>query len=140
VTVIELVVTVSIIILLSTLCIPKGSVDNRTINLFSRQFCSDIRFVRRENMLGNYNTYIYYTKKDGAEGYALRKDGEDIKTNLLPQGAKIDHSLSTIKFKIDGSPAEKGSTIEVFKDKYSKFITITPVSGRILLKEDKYES
>ncbi|MBS5786410.1 MAG: hypothetical protein KIC98_00765 [Clostridioides difficile] len=138
-TVIELVVTISIIILLSTLCIPKGSVDNRTINLFSRQFCSDIRFVRRENMLGNYNN-IYYTKKDGAEGYTLRKDGEDIKTNLLPQDAKIDHSLSTIKFKIDGSPVEKGSTIEVFKDNYSKFITITPVSGRILLKEDKYES
>ncbi|WP_304339956.1 pilus assembly FimT family protein [Metaclostridioides mangenotii] len=139
-TVVELVVTISVIILISTLCIPKGSIDNRAINLFSRQFCSDIRFVRRENMLGNYNTYIYYTKKKCVEGYILRKDGEDIKTNLLPKDAKIDHSLSTIKFKIDGSPVEKGSTIEVYKKKYCRYITITPVSGRILLKEDKYES
>lgn len=138
-TIAELVITISLLFLLASLCIPKRVIDKSSINSFSRQFCSDIRFVRRENILNNMKTYIYYVKKDGLEGYILRKDGEDAKTNLLPKGGKINHRLSTIKFKSDGSPVERGSTIYISKDNLKRQITITPISGRVLLKEDKYE-
>ena len=59
-TVIELIVSISIILLIVTLSFPKDNLENHKINLFARQLCSDIRYVRRINMFSNYNTYIYY--------------------------------------------------------------------------------
>lgn len=139
VTVIELVVSISIILLITTICFPKDNLENHKINLFARQLCSDIRYVRRINMFSNYNTYIYYIKQEEQEGYVLRKDGKNVKSIVLPRKVRIARSIETIKFKSDGSP-QKSTTIEIYNDRLNKTITITPVSGRVLLKEGKYET
>ncbi|WP_227845269.1 MULTISPECIES: hypothetical protein [unclassified Clostridioides] len=139
VTVIELVVSISIILLITTICFPKDNLENHKINLFARQLCSDIRYVRRINMFSNYNTYIYYIKQKEQEGYVLRKDGKDVKSIVLPRNVRIARSIETIKFKSDGSP-QRATTIEIYNGRLNKTITITPVSGRVLLKEGKYET
>ncbi|HFG2299216.1 pilus assembly FimT family protein [Clostridioides difficile] len=139
VTVIELIVSISIMLLIVTLSFPKDNLENHKINLFARQLCSDIRYVRRINMFSNYNTYIYYINQGKHEGYVLRKDGKNIKSIMLPKNAKIARSIEIIKFKSDGSP-QKASTIEIYNNRLRKTITITPVSGRVLLKEGKYET
>ncbi len=54
---------------------------------------------------------------------------------MLPKNAKIARSIEIIKFKSDGSP-QKASTIEIYNNRLRKTITITPVSGRVLLKEE----
>lgn len=139
VTVIELVISISIILLIATLSFPKDNLENQKINLFAHQLCSDIRYVRRINMFSDYNTYIYYINQDNHEGYVLRKDGKNVKSIVLPKNVKIARSIDIIKFKSDGSP-QKASTIEIYNHRLRKTITITPVSGRVLLKEGKYET
>lgn len=91
----------------SYIIFPKDNLENHKINLFARQLCSDIRYVRRINMFSNYNTYIYYINQGKHEGYVLRKDGKNIKSIMLPKNAKIARSIEIIKFKSDGSPQRR---------------------------------
>lgn len=138
-TLIELVVSISILIIISTLCFFNGDNSNHQLNSFTKQLCSDIRYVRRCNMLGDLNTYIYYKEKNKQISYILRSNAEDVKEIALPKGSKLV-GISNISFKQDGTPIKKGSTIKIYNNSIKKEITIVPVSGRVLLKEDKYES
>ena len=49
-TTIELVITISIIAIISSICFMKYENDSYKIESFARELCSDIRYVRRENM------------------------------------------------------------------------------------------
>ena len=62
-TLVELVVGISIIVLITTLCFPKVSIEKYQVNSFVKQLCSDIRYVRNINMMGNTNAYIFLEKK-----------------------------------------------------------------------------
>ena len=44
-----------------------------------------------------------------------------------------------IKFKEDGTPYPSGTTIRIIYKDTKKEITIVPISGRVLIKEGKYE-
>lgn len=138
-TLVELVISISIILLISTLCFPRFNINKYKIDLFTKQLCSDIRYVRNENMLGNLNAYIYYTD-DKVKRYIVRNDGKDLKEITLPEEMKISYNQSRIRFKRDGTPDPKGQTIIIYNKDLKKEITIVPISGRVLLKEGKYET
>jgi hypothetical protein len=127
-------------LLISTLCFSKEDINKHQINLFTKQLCSDIRYIRKTNMLGDSNTYIYYKKNKEAASYVVRSGGEDIKEIKLSNNIKLEYMREKILFKRDGSPDPKGQTISVYDNKTKKEITIVPVSGRVLLKEGKYET
>lgn len=131
----------AIMILIATLCFPKDNVEKYLINSFTKQLSSDIRYVRQSNILEDSSTYIIYIENDGKKGYSIKQKGESIKDMYLPRGATITHNIGAnkIRFLADGSPYPTGGTIRVSNSKSSKEITIVPVSGRVLLKEGKYE-
>lgn len=139
-TLVELVITISIMLLISTLCFSKDDLSKHQINSFTKQLCSDIRYVRKCNMLGDFKTYIYYKKNQESSSYVVRSKGNDMKEIQLPSEINLEYGESKIRFKSDGSPDPKGQTINVYNNKIKKEITIVPVSGRVLLKEGKYEA
>lgn len=139
-TLVEVVITISIMLIISSLCFPKDSISKYQMNLFTKQLCSDIRYVRKANMLGNLKTYIYYIEDNESISYVVREDGKDLKEVSLPSGAKLQYGNSKVKFKPDGSPDPKGQTINIYKEKLKIELTIVPISGRVLLKEGKYET
>lgn len=139
-TLVEVVITISIMLIVLSLCFPKDSISKYQVNLFAKQLCSDIRYVRKANMLGNLKTYIYYTEDEEDISYIVRANGKDSKRIHLPKGSNIRYGSTRVKFKPDGSPDPKGQTINIYKEKLKVEITIVPVSGRVLIKEGKYET
>ncbi|WP_195939757.1 pilus assembly FimT family protein [Romboutsia sp. 1001713B170131_170501_G6] len=139
-TLVELVVCISIMILVSTLYFFYDNLDKYYINSFTKQLTADIRYVRRVNMLGDLSTYIYYDLNNKNKSYILKSQGEIKKEVSLPNETKIEYGESKIIFRTDGSPDRRGQTIRVYKGNIKKEITIVPISGRVLLKEGKYET
>ena len=88
-TLVELVVGISIIVLITTLCFPKVSIEKYQVNSFVKQLCSDIRYVRNINMMGNTNAYVYLEKNDEGSSFKLNEDRKDIKQVYLPKDCKI---------------------------------------------------
>ena len=64
---------------------------------------------------------------------------KDIKQVHLPKTCKIEYTRPMIKFKVDGTPYPSGTTIKIIYKDIKKEITIVPISGRVLIKEGKYE-
>ena len=71
--------------------------------------------------------------------YIQNENKEDIKQVYLPKVCKIEYTRSMIKFKADGTPYPSGTTIKIIYKDIKKEITIVPISGRVLIKEGKYE-
>lgn len=141
-TLVELLIAIAIMLLLITVCFPKDNIEKHIINSFTKQLCSDLRYVRRCNMLEDNSTYIVYIKENNKSGYSIKQKGEFIKSITLPQNASINDNInnSSIKFDKYGSPYPSGGTIKIGNEKLKKEITIVPVSGRVLMKEGKYEN
>lgn len=139
-TLVELVITMSIILIISTLCFPKGNIEKYQFNSFIKQLCSNIRYVRNVNMMGNTNAYVYLEKSDDGGSFKLREDGKDIKQVYLPKDCKIKYERQMIKFKSDGTPLHSATTIKISHKNKEVEITIVPISGRVLIKEGKYET
>lgn len=138
-TVVELVVTVSILAIIASICFPKDNISKYQFNSFTKQLCSDIRYVRKCNMSGNNGVYIYYSENDEVKSYILRENGKNIKEITLPKDAQLKYVNPKIIFRSDGSPDPRGTTITVKFNDMKKEITIVPISGRVLLKEGIYE-
>lgn len=138
-TLVELVITISIILLITTLCFPSDNVEKYQVNSFIKQLCSDIRYVRNINMMGNTNAYVYLNNNDEGSGFTLNENKKDIKQVHLPKTCKIEYTRQMIKFKVDGTPYPSGTTIKIIYKDIKKEITIVPISGRVLIKEGKYE-
>ena len=138
-TLVELVITISIILLITTLCFPKDNIEKYQINSFIKQLCSDIRYVRNINMMGNTNAYVYLEKNDEGSSFKLNEDRKDIKQVYLPKDCKIQFTRPIIKFKSDGTPTPSGTSIKIINKKKVIEITIVPISGRVLIKEGRYE-
>ncbi|RDY25038.1 hypothetical protein CHF27_001040 [Romboutsia maritimum] len=132
-------IAMSIVLLIGTICFPKYSIEKYHINSFTKQLCSDIRYVRRSNMLGDGSVYILWTFSSGYNGYVLKNNKKNIKEISIPSNIKINPSIIRVKFRTDGSLEERGGKIKIFGKKVYKEITIVPISGRTLLKEGKYE-
>ncbi|WP_296645071.1 hypothetical protein [Romboutsia sp. 13368] len=138
-TLVELVITISIILLITTLCFPKDNIEKYQVNSFIKQLCSDIRYVRNINMMGNTNAYVYLEKSDDGSSFKLNENRKDIKQVYLPKDCKIQFTRPIIKFKADGTPLPSGTTIKIIHKNKEIEITIVPISGRVLIKEGKYE-
>ncbi|MGL5329224.1 MAG: hypothetical protein ACRDD7_08150 [Peptostreptococcaceae bacterium] len=115
--------------------------DDYKMNSFAKELCSDIRYVKSNNILGSLDTYVLITSKDGCFGYRLIENGKNVKETYLDKGIEITNSTgkNRIRFYNNGAPNPSGSTIEIFNNKVTKEITIVPVSGRVLFKEGRYE-
>lgn len=140
-TLVELLISMAIVLLIATLCFPKSNLEIHAINSFTKQLCSDIRYVRSCNILEDTSTYIVYIEEGGNKGYSIKQKGEYIKTVFLPQNTSIKDNINNniIRFDNYGAPYPCGGTIAITNNETNKEITIVPVSGRVLLKEGKYE-
>lgn len=138
-TLVELVVGISIIVLITTLCFPKVSIEKYQVNSFVKQLCSDIRYVRNINMMGNTNAHVYLEKNSEGISFKLNENRKDIKQVHLPKDCNIQFTRPIIKFKTDGTPLYSGTTIKIIYKNSETEITIVPISGRVLIKEGKYE-
>ena len=127
--------------LVVSMCIPKFNNNYYEINAFAKELCSDIRYIRSNNTLGNLNTYITLVQDSNKQGYVLIDKGKNIKEKYLPSDTSIHNNTTSKKiyFRNDGSPNPSGSTIQIKNSIYKKEITIVPVSGRVLFKEEEYE-
>lgn len=138
----ELVISISIIVIVSSLCFVKYENDNYIIDSFAKQLCSDIRYIRRENMLDN-NAYIRIIKENDIWGYSLHNNSLEERKIFLPKNTKLSYPIgqnsSYIRFDRTGAYELGGGTITISKNNISKYITIVPVSGRVLYKEGIYE-
>ena len=121
------------------MCIPKFNLYNYEVDSFVKQLCSDIRYVKSNNMLGNINSFLVMTNENGKNGYILIDKGVKVKDVYLPNNVDIKYQNKKIYFMKDGTPSPTGSTIKIFNEKIIKEITIVPVSGRVLFKEGQYE-
>ena len=90
-------------------------------------------------MMGNTNAYVYLNNNDEGSGFTLNENKKDIKQVHLPKTCKIEYTRPMIKFKVDGTPYPSGTTIKIIYKDIKKEITIVPISGRVLIKEGKYE-
>lgn len=139
----ELIVSISIIIIISSICIMKYEGDNYKIELFAKELCSDIRYVRRENMLNNQNVYIRLEKENNKWSYTLQKNKKEDKRVYLPEDVNLNYPINQsnnlISFYTNGLYKNGGITISINKGSKYKYITIVPVSGRVLYKEGIYE-
>ncbi|MBC6003896.1 MAG: hypothetical protein E7C86_07650 [Paeniclostridium sordellii] len=139
-TLIELVIGVGIVLIAIAISFPKDKADKYQIDSFARQLVSDIRYVRSMNINGNMNLYLENIKVFDNPRYIIKNNSSIIKTVNLPKDSTLSAPTSIIKFKSDGTLNSKGETIIINSNNRKIEITIVPFSGRVLLKEDKYEN
>ena len=132
-TLIELVIGISIVVIISTMCFIRLNIDEFKIVSFSKQLCSDIRYVRNENMLSDLTVYVNLFQEEGRSGYSLHKNKLEDKKIYLPKNVNLSYPAGgKIQLKRDGSFVQGGGTISIISKKESRYITIVPVSGRVL--------
>lgn len=134
-TLIEVLITLSIITLVTFIIFPKYDANLYKFQSISKQLCSDLRYIRKKNILGDNKTYISLENKNGQKVYILKEDGKVKKEVILPKDMKILYLQSIIIFERNGTINNKGATITLKYKEQKNEITVTPVSGRILLKE-----
>ena len=139
-TTLELVIGIGLILIIIYISFPKLESNKYELDSFARQLVADIRYVRNMNINGNKDCYIENIKAPDKIRYIVKDNSKTIKTVYLPKNSNLSSPLSIIKFKSDGSLSSKGETININSNKRSIEITIVPFSGRVLLKEGKYES
>ncbi|MEG2983436.1 MAG: hypothetical protein RR835_01965 [Peptostreptococcaceae bacterium] len=139
-TLVEFVIGIGLIVMIMCISFPKDKVEKYEVDSFARQLVSDIRYVRSMNTNGNVDCYLENIKESDNSRYILKDSSKVIKTVYLPKNSTLKSPLSIIRFKSDGSLHSKGETISISTHDRNIEITIVPFSGRVLLKEGKYES
>lgn len=139
-TLVEVVIGIGIIMTILMISFPKEKSQKYEIDSFARQLVGDIRYVRSMNSNGNLSVFIENISTQDNPRYVIKENTDIVKTVYLPKNSSLSYPSSTIKFKSDGTLSSKGETIIIdSKDRKIK-ITIIPFSGRVLLKEDMYET
>ncbi|WP_195335709.1 hypothetical protein [Paraclostridium bifermentans] len=139
-TLVEVVIGIGIIMTILMISFPKEKSQKYEIDSFARQLVGDIRYVRSMNSNGNLSVFLENISTQDNPRYVIKENTDIVKTVYLPRNSSLSYPSSTIKFKSDGTLSSKGETIIIdSKDRKIK-ITIIPFSGRVLLKEDIYET
>lgn len=139
-TLVEVVIGIGIIMTILMISFPKEKLQKYEIDSFARQLVGDIRYVRSMNSNGNLSVFLENISTQDNPRYVIKENTDIVKTVYLPKNSSLSYPSSTIKFKSDGTLSSKGETIIIdSKDRKIK-ITIIPFSGRVLLKEDIYET
>lgn len=139
-TLVEVVIGIGIIMTILMISFPKEKSQKYEMDSFARQLVGDIRYVRSMNSNGNLSVFLENISTQDNPRYVIKENTDIVKTVYLPKNSSLSYPSSTIKFKSDGTLSSKGETIIIdSKDRKIK-ITIIPFSGRVLLKEDIYET
>ncbi|EQK45918.1 MULTISPECIES: hypothetical protein [Paraclostridium] len=139
-TLVEVVIGIGIIMTILMISFPKEKSQKYEMDSFARQLVGDIRYVRSMNSNGNLSVFLENISTQDNPRYVIKENTDIMKTVYLPKNSSLSYPSSTIKFKSDGTLSSKGETIIIdSKDRKIK-ITIIPFSGRVLLKEDMYET
>ena len=139
-TLVEVVIGIGIIMTILMISFPKEKSQKYEIDSFARQLVGDIRYVRSMNSNGNLSVFLENISTQDNPRYVIKENTDIVKMVYLPKNSSLSYPSSTIKFKSDGTLSSKGETIIIdSKDRKIK-ITIIPFSGRVLLKEDMYET
>ncbi|EQK43760.1 hypothetical protein C672_2704 [[Clostridium] bifermentans ATCC 638] len=139
-TLVEVVIGIGIIMTILMISFPKEKSQKYEIDSFARQLVGDIRYVRSMNSNGNLSVFLENISTQDNPRYVIKENTDIVKMVYLPKNSSLSYPSSTIKFKSDGTLSSKGETIIIdSKDRKIK-ITIIPFSGRVLLKEDIYET
>lgn len=139
-TLVEVVIGIGIIMTILMISFPKEKSQKYEMDSFARQLVGDIRYVRSVNSNGNLSVFLENISTQDNPRYVIKENTDIVKTVYLPKNSSLSYPSSTIKFKSDGTLSSKGETIIIdSKDRKIK-ITIIPFSGRVLLKEDMYET
>ena len=134
---IELVVSMGLAILLISSVVIKSNTSYLQTDQTARILCSDIRYIKTKSIAGKRKYRIKITQINNQSVYQIWGDRGIEKTVKVKEGIKIVSNTNTIRFRPDATP-DKGCTIYISYKNYKKIITITPISGRVLLKEDIY--
>lgn len=133
-TLIELIVTISIMILLLTITVPRFDISFGYMEKMINEFAMDVRNVQMENMKtpsAGYDIKIYSDK------YYIRKNMDIEKIVNFKDGYTINYNNGdSISFTYDGEPKKAGTfTITNTRNSKVKQVSIVPVTGRTIILE-----
>ena len=135
---IEMVVTISILSIVLALAIPSLDVDFAYLDKMANEFAMDIRYVQMENMKRPSSGYkMSIDKSLGC--YYVYKNSVMEKTVLFKERYKIDYTnlnMDSIGFTYEGMPVNAG-TFSILDTRTNKIkeVSIVPTTGRTIIKE-----
>lgn len=135
-TIIELLLVLSIMGIIISLTIPNLLKIDFSTKVNAKQLCMDIRNVRYLRMTEGKAYRIILMDN----GYKILNGPEIIKNINFSKKINLQFTYKEIMFSYNGAP-NRGDTITVKNTNSNKTfdITIVPASGRILLKDEKYQ-
>ncbi|MDD4780089.1 MAG: prepilin-type N-terminal cleavage/methylation domain-containing protein [Tissierellia bacterium] len=133
-TLIELIVTLTIMSLLLAIAVPRVDLNFGYMEKMINEFAMDVRNVQMENMKipsAGYEIKIYSNK------YYVRKNMNIEKTVNFKDGYTIYYNNGdSISFTYDGEPKKAGTfTITDTRTSKIKQVSIVPVTGRTIILE-----
>lgn len=134
----ELIIGMSLVILLIGIVVPKSDSGYMKAEWERRKLCSELRLLKRKNLAG-IGEYMRIAKVNNKSCYRTFFDLKLIREEYVDDNIKVASNMKKIMFKSDGIPMDSG-TIEIRYKKKTYTITITPISGRILFKEGIYSN
>ncbi len=137
-TLIELVVTISILGIILSLAVLIIDRDMFYMEKMADEFVTDVRYVQNESKKSPSNTYEISIDENNS-CYHVKKSTDTEKTVKFKDRYQIDYNNGNrIGFTYDGSPKNSGTfTITDTKAEKIKEITIIPATGRTVIKEHK---
>lgn len=134
----ELIIGLSLVILLIGIVIPKADSGYMKAEWERRKICSELRYLKRRNLAG-IEEYMRIVNINGKTCYRTSFDLKIIKEEYVDKDIKVSSNIKKIMFREDGIPVNSGTIEAIYKNKVYT-ITITPISGRILFKEGIYSN
>ncbi|MFA9423511.1 MAG: Tfp pilus assembly protein FimT/FimU [Sedimentibacter sp.] len=135
---IELIVTISILSIVFALVVPKLDSGFAYLDKMANEFTMDVRYVQMESMKKPASGYkISIDKSKGC--YYVYKNTVVEKTVEFEQRYNIDYTnanMDTIGFTYEGMPVNAGTfSILDTKTNEIKEVSIVPTTGRTIIKE-----
>lgn len=137
-TLIELIIVLGIIGVILGIGVLKIDKTNYYLRTQGKLLCTEIRRVRLLRMTQGEGFKIWLEKNQ----YKLLNGSKEVKIVPLDPHYKLLYGKNTILFKYDGTPEYGGDTITIKNIKNNKYMemTIVPVSGKVLLKDEIFTS
>lgn len=142
-TLLELIITMAIIFVIISIALPKLKLSTYNLKPCGIKLVQEIRNIRHGSMTES-SLYSIILNKDS---YYIKNGTKIIRIEVLEKNLQLSDNFndktseySTIKFNHNGSPKYAG-TIKIKDLESNKYmeITIVPVTGRVLLKDEVFE-
>lgn len=130
-TLVEAIISFSLILLISNVFFVNVNINSNSFRNTVNEFYNDLVYIKKKGILEDKTTYILLED----DRYILRESGKNKKIVNFPKNMILSSNMSKIIFNKQGTLGNRGTTFRLAYQNLSKEITITPVSGRILIKE-----